>query len=207
MSVARADGTAARPLDWGAPTGHPPERQRRTRPVVPSPTRPAPRRSSGRTAPDRGSRPSRRSRLTAGQVWLFAVCWLGLVAGAMAVVARHAAIAEAGYRISAAEQQLAELRHENMLLEAEVARLADPERIYAIATEKLGMVPRERFEVTVVAPAAPVARPDRYGPAVAAIDSVRETAAQDGFWASLGRTVVGWLTGKAPPAAAKSPDQ
>lgn len=211
MSVARADGTSARPLDWGAPAGRPPgkppSRRRQTEATVRKRTAVA---AAGAARPDAAAarRAESRPRLSAGQVWLFALCWLGIVAGAMAVVARQSAIAEAGYRIAAAEQQLAALRHETMLLEAEVARLADPERIYQIATEELGMVPRERFEVTVVATAEAVERPGRYETvAAAALERVQEATEREGFWAGLGRTVIGWLTGQAQTAAAKAPDQ
>jgi cell division protein FtsL len=146
--------------------------------------------------------------MTAGQIVLFAACWLAIVAGAVAVVARQSEIASAGYRITAAQAELAQLQHENQLLEADAALLADPERIYRIATEKLGMVPRERFEVTVVAAAEPVVRPNQHGATIASLGAdAAELASTEGFWAGLGRSVVGWLTGQPHQAAAKAPDQ
>lgn len=193
MSVARVDGTAARPLDWATRSRPPAKRGRPS--SAPQPQPPV-----GRKAANR--------RLSAGQIALFAACWLAIVAGAVAVVARHAEIASAGYRITAAQNELAKVEHEIMLLEAEVALLADPERIYRIATEDLGMVPRERFEVTVVATAEPVVRPSQQGATIASLGAdAAELASTDGFWAGLGRTVVGWLTGKPQQAAAKAPER
>lgn len=195
MSVARVDGTAARPLDWAPRDRQPAKARRQSSAPAPAPQRPA------------GDRASAR-RLTAGQILLFAACWLAIVAGAVAVVARHAEIASAGYRITAAQNELAKIQHENMLLEAEVALLADPERIYRIATEQLGMVSRERFEVTVVATAEPVERPTLQGATIASLGAdAAELAGTEGFWAGLGRTVIGWLTGQPQQAAAKAPER
>lgn len=201
MSVARVDGTAARPLDWNESTTRPATRRRQS-----TTARKTAQSSVPKAAPaaERAAAPVRR--LSAGQVLFTAACWIAIVAGGIAVVAKQAEIAAAGYRITDAQAELAVVQQENERLEANVALLADPERIYRIATEELGMVPRERFEVTVVATAEPVVRPNALQATVASLQSeAAELASAEGFWSGMSRAVVGWLTGQSHQAEAKSP--
>lgn len=209
MSVVRVDGTAARPLDG--------QEQRRRRSPARSrsgaasqpgqPETQAKARQATKPNQNPAPAPAPAARMSFGRIMLFATCWALLVVGAVAVVSRQSEMATLGYRITAAQERLAHLEHENMLLEAEIARLEDPERIYYIATEEFGMVPRDRFEVAVVEQAAPIVRNNSRATIAALGSAVQEQAAAEGFWPELGRSLVGWLTGKPHTAAAKTPDQ
>ncbi len=91
----------------------------------------------------RTSRPARRRTprsdlvvaLRMVALWSLAVCV------AFAVVSRHTRAAALGYEIRELKRELKLLQSENQRLRCEVARLASPQRISAIAMGKLGMKP------------------------------------------------------------------
>lgn len=67
------------------------------------------------------------------------ICVAILVALALALTARYAAIAKINFEISQLDKELAELRAENERLEIQISRLSSLKRIEEIATNRLGM--------------------------------------------------------------------
>ncbi|HHY38847.1 MAG TPA: hypothetical protein GX507_07990, partial [Clostridia bacterium] len=67
------------------------------------------------------------------------ICVAILVALALALTARYAAIAKINFEISQLDKDLAELRAENERLEIQISRLSSLKRIEEIATNRLGM--------------------------------------------------------------------
>lgn len=74
-------------------------------------------------------------------LWRLVAIVLPFAAAVFAYTWVHEQGLEAGYRIEALEQRLEDLLQEERLLELEATRLRRPERLSALALEKLGMAP------------------------------------------------------------------
>lgn len=117
--------------------------------AMPEPVRP-------RTRPRRGRRrvsvKHLLTRRVEGREFLrYALVFIICALMALVVTVRYASLAEAGYRLNAAEQRLAELEREHQDLVAIRDGLMNPARIEAVATETLGMKNSESYRPVTVA--------------------------------------------------------
>lgn len=95
------------------------------------------------------SRPVRARRvwtLRRDALVAFIALWIVVVAGALALVSRYAAMATTTYQMSDMKRQIAQVAEQNETLERQVAELKRPERIMEIAQTRLGMVPAQDFQ-------------------------------------------------------------
>ena len=180
MTALRAPGRGVGPLPHAAPRGAtlppptlpPAPLPRVARPPAGLPPatllpdaspREAPRRREAVVLPR--PRSSAFGRLLRGfSLLLAALALAGLAAVGPLQVLQSSRTATAGYELRALDRERAELSASVRLLEAEIARMAKLESVYATAVEDLGMIRPEdsvRIAVSVPAPAV-VPMPERY---------------------------------------------
>ncbi len=150
-----------------------------------------------------GSGPgSRRQRVASSHPYgLTVACALVLVALALLISARYAAIADKGYELAAARARLAELESTNQYLKLQVARLSDPKRLEQIARARLGLVHPDSREVLVAA--VPSVSFDELIPVTATPATV---AGDMGMLDRFSEFVVTWFVG-GRTAEARSPQR
>jgi cell division protein FtsL len=78
------------------------------------------------------------------------VCLFLCLAGVAVYVWPRVQVVHLAYRLQTSEQHLRELRQAHDQLRFEAASLRDPERLYRVATEQLGMGTPRRDQVVVV---------------------------------------------------------
>lgn len=121
------------------------------------------------------------------------LCVAILVALALALTARYAAIAKINFEISRLDKDLAELRAENERLEIQISRLTSLERIEEIAMNKLGMKKPQEIR-TLACDRSPSA-----GQVAARADEMTPMTEGDDKGRAVGSTflagIVDWLTG------------
>ncbi len=85
-------------------------------------------------------------------VAVFIVVWAVVVAGALALVSRYAAMATVTYQMADMKRQITVAQEQNEGLERQVAELKRPERVMALATSRLNMVAPKDFQQATSGP-------------------------------------------------------
>jgi cell division protein FtsL len=112
------------------------------------PSRTSPRRINPSQPADLPSKPTLVSqRLRIGPL-LLSLCFC--LAGIAIYIWPRVQVVRLAYRLQASEQRLSELLQQRDQLRLEVTSLKDPERIYRIATEQLGMSRPQHNHVIIV---------------------------------------------------------
>ena len=113
-----------------------------------SPARTSPRRiSASQPTAQAGERSPAAQRFRFGPLLLS--CFFCLI-GVVVYIWPRVQVVRLAYRLQTAEQHLQSLERERDQLRFELATLKDPQRIYRIATDRLGMGPPLRDQVVIV---------------------------------------------------------
>ena len=92
----------------------------------------------GKSSTYSGSRAEERHFSLKIQRWLLLISVIGVIL--LANVALSAMITNNGYNLMQEKQTVQQLHRDNEILRLEIAKMQTPDRIYSIATTKLGMV-------------------------------------------------------------------